>query len=39
VSQILAQIMGGYEAIDPAQRRIRYDDMLFSVLAANPHLI
>jgi methyl-accepting chemotaxis protein len=39
VAQILAQIMDSYETIDPVQRRMRYDDMLFSVLSANPHII
>ncbi|MDR3115558.1 MAG: methyl-accepting chemotaxis protein [Treponema sp.] len=39
VIQTLAQIMTGYEVIDPTQRRMRYDDMLFSVLAANSRFI
>jgi methyl-accepting chemotaxis protein len=39
VAQILSQIMGGYEVIDPFQRRMRYDDMVLSVIAANPHII
>jgi methyl-accepting chemotaxis protein len=39
VIQTLAQIMTGYEVIDPTQRRMRYDDMLFSVLAVNSQVI
>ncbi|MDR0721740.1 MAG: methyl-accepting chemotaxis protein [Treponema sp.] len=39
VIQTLAQIMTGYEVIDPMQRRMRYDDMLFSVLASDSRVI
>ncbi|MDR0721808.1 MAG: methyl-accepting chemotaxis protein, partial [Treponema sp.] len=39
VATTLANIMVGYDVIDPDQRRIRYDDMLFSVIAVNPHFI
>ncbi|MDR2392552.1 MAG: cache domain-containing protein, partial [Treponema sp.] len=39
VAQTLAEIMTGYEVIDPVQRRIRYDDMLFSMITTTPHFI
>ncbi|MHB9293627.1 putative methyl-accepting chemotaxis protein [Hollandina sp. SP2] len=39
VARILSKIMSGYEAISPDQRRTRYDDMLFSLLTANPYFI
>ncbi|MDR3115125.1 MAG: methyl-accepting chemotaxis protein, partial [Treponema sp.] len=39
VAKTLAEIMEGYESIDPSQRRMRYDDMLFSVLANDTRLI
>ncbi|MDR2393291.1 MAG: cache domain-containing protein, partial [Treponema sp.] len=39
VAQNLAQIMTGYEVIDPSQRRMRYDDMLFSILFTDERFI
>ncbi|MDR2633698.1 MAG: HAMP domain-containing protein, partial [Treponema sp.] len=39
VAQSLAQIMSGYEVIEPAQRRMRYDDMLFSILSTDERFI
>jgi methyl-accepting chemotaxis protein len=34
-----AHIMTNYEMIDPAERRNRYDDMLYGLLTANPHFV
>ncbi|MDR0629389.1 MAG: methyl-accepting chemotaxis protein [Treponema sp.] len=39
VAQTLAQIMNGYESIDIFQRRMRYDDMLFSILSSDIRFI
>ncbi|MDR0721810.1 MAG: methyl-accepting chemotaxis protein [Treponema sp.] len=39
VAQTLAKIMNGFESIDVFQRRMRYDDMLFSILSSDTRFI
>ncbi|MDR2398374.1 MAG: methyl-accepting chemotaxis protein [Spirochaetaceae bacterium] len=39
VTRTLAEIMNGFESIDPSERRIRYDDMLYSLLSTDTRFI
>jgi methyl-accepting chemotaxis protein len=36
-ARTVAQIMGSYAMIDPAERRSRYDDILYGLIVANDH--
>ena len=38
-ARTVADIMVNYEAIDSAERRSRYNDVLFGILNANPHYV
>jgi methyl-accepting chemotaxis protein len=38
-ARTISQIMGSYAMIDPAERRSRYDDIMYGLVVANPHFI
>jgi methyl-accepting chemotaxis protein len=38
-ARTVAQIMGSYEMVDPAERRSRYDDIMYGLVVANSHFI
>ncbi|MDR0636085.1 MAG: methyl-accepting chemotaxis protein [Treponema sp.] len=38
-ARTVAQIMGSYAMIDPAERRSRYDDIMYGLIVANEHFI
>jgi methyl-accepting chemotaxis protein len=38
-ARTVAQIMGSYAMIDPAERRSRYDDIMYGLVVANTHFV
>jgi methyl-accepting chemotaxis protein len=38
-ARTVAQIMGSYAMVDPAERRSRYDDIMYGLVVANTHFV